>query len=100
MAMKWRPSRLVDVVGLHDVGVVEARRHARLFEKHGQELLVLDEVRTQLLERDQLGEAGRPLRCRHIHDSHSAAGHFADEAVPPDDIAERVIQVGHEHQCS
>ena len=88
------PVRLVDVVGLDDIRVVEARGHARLFEEHGEELFVFDEIGTQLLERDQLGEAGRPLGRRDIYDSHSAAGHLANEAVPPDDIAERVIWVG------
>ncbi len=89
--------RFVDVVGLHDIRVIEARRHARLLEEHGEELFVFDQIGAQLLERDQLGEAGRPLGRRHIYDSHSAASHLADEAVAPDDIAERVINVGHEH---
>ena len=91
------PVRFVDVVGLDDVRVIEARGHARLFEEHGEELFVFDEVGAQLLERDQLGEAGRPLRGGDVHDPHPAAGHLAEEPVATDDVAERVIRMGHEH---
>ena len=81
---------LVDIVGLHDVGVAEARRHARLFEEHGEELFVLDEVGAQLLERDELAEAGRPLRGGHVDDPHSAARHLAEQSVATDNVAECV----------
>ena len=97
MAMKCRPLRLVDVVGLHDVRVIEARCHARLFEEHGEELFILDEIGAQLFERDQLGEAGRTLRGGHVDDTHAAAGHFPEEPVAPYDVAERMIHMRHEH---
>src|SRR5205823_15018800 len=91
------PLVLADVIGLHDVGVRQARRHARLLEEHGQELAVVGEIGTQLLERHELGKAGRTVRRGDIDDAQATTGYLADETVAPDVVAERMYLSGHQH---
>ena len=91
------PVVLVDLVGLHDVGVVEPRRDARLVEEHGEEARVLHQLRLELLDRDQLGEARRPLRRGEIDDAHATARDLGDQPIAPNAVIEGNIGPVQQH---
>ena len=77
---------LADVVGLHDVGVVEPRGEASLVEEHPAELVVLGEVAPQQLERHELLKPGQAaLRDGQVDLGHPTKPDLGQEAV----LAER-----------
>ena len=75
---------LADLVGLHDVRVVEARGEPRLVEEHREELRVVGERRAQALDDDELVEAHRPARDREEDVGHPAAAEDREKLVLAD----------------
>jgi hypothetical protein len=72
---------LAEIEDLRDVRVVDARGDARLVEEHVDELIVLDEVRVDALDRDPLLEAAGPVHARQVHAGHAAGADLVDDAV-------------------
>ena len=70
-----------DLQGLNDVGVAQAGGEPRLLEEHRDEDVVVDELRPQLLDHEQLGEPGRPLEHGEVHHPHAPAGNLGDETI-------------------
>src|SRR5690606_24449818 len=68
---------------------VDARRDARLVEEHVDELVVLDEVRVDALDRDPLLEAARPVHAGEVHARHAADADLVDDAVAAEE--ERLV---------
>jgi len=65
---------VTDVEHLNDVGVVETRAQSRLIQEHPDELLVLREMGSNPLDRDEFLEAGEA----------SPASPRKTSAMPPD----------------
>jgi hypothetical protein len=74
---------LTDLIGLDDVRMAQTRGEASLFEEHLEEGLVLDELRLQLLDYEELAEPRRTLRDGEINDAHAATGDLGDELILP-----------------
>ena len=72
---------LPDLVGLHDVRVVQAGSEARFVEEHGEERRLLGQVGLQLLDDDDALEAAHPLAGGEIDDAHAPTGELGDQAV-------------------
>ena len=75
---------LADVVDLHDVLVMEARRDARLVEEHLDEALILRVLGADSLDHDVALEAFDAVRAREQHVGHAAGGQVAQDRVPPE----------------
>ena len=65
----------------HDVGVMNARREARLVQKHRDEFLLLREVRVEPLDGDETAEPPRPRDAREVHRPHATSGDLRDQLV-------------------
>ena len=89
---------LPELEHLHDVAVVHPRRETRLAEEQLDELLVLGEVVEDLLDDEDLLEAGRPLLASEEYLPHSAGGQLLQEkifAVISADPGHRLRHVHH-----
>src|SRR6188768_2880045 len=75
------PVLLDDFVSVDDVGVVQARRNARLVEEHRDEVLIPRQLWTDLLNVDELVETGRTARERKVDPGHSPLGQKGDQLV-------------------
>ncbi len=75
-----------DLVGLHDVGVVEARGEARLVEEHGDEVLVPGELLPEELDDEELVHPHRPGHHREEHRRHAPLPEEGDDPVLSDAI--------------
>jgi len=77
---------LVDVVDVHDVGVVELRADLRLVEEHLDDPRIIGELRAQLLDHDFLLEAGHRRLARQIDLRHTADREPAQQRVAPAEL--------------
>ena len=68
---------------LHDVGVAEARRQARLVEEHLSRCLVFRLLVAQSLDDDQAVYIHRTLGYGEVHIGHPAGAQVGNEAVSP-----------------
>jgi hypothetical protein len=80
---------LAEIEDLRDVRVVDARGDAGLVEEHVDELVVLDEVRVDALDRDPLLEAAGPVHAREVHARHAADADLVDDAVATEEEGPR-----------
>jgi hypothetical protein len=78
---------VADLVGLHDVRVVEAGGDARLLEEHGEKVVVVRQLRAQLLDHQQLVEAGHAPGDGEQHARHTALADLGQDAVLADALA-------------
>ena len=81
MTMTGTPSSSNDLVGLHDVRMVEPRGEARLVEEHLAKLRIAHEVALERLEHDQLVEAARAARDRQIDVRRAPLAQLREPAV-------------------
>ncbi len=72
---------LPEVEHLRHVRVVDPRRDTRLVEEHVDELVVLDEVRVDALDRDPLLEPARPIHPGEMDARHAADADLFDDAI-------------------
>jgi hypothetical protein len=72
-----------DLVGLHDVRVMQARRQSPLFEEHLHGLRLARQVRAQTLHHLQLREPARPFGQREIDDPHASSAQLDEQAEAP-----------------
>jgi hypothetical protein len=75
---------LDDLVGLHDVRVMQARRQARLADEHQTEVGVAGQALAQHLDDDQLGEAAGTVRDRQVDIRRPALSQRQYDPVLPD----------------
>src|SRR5262249_53900673 len=67
----WEGTLLAHLEGLHDVGMVQARRESSLVEEHRQRLRFVEQRGTQLLEDQELVDSGRTADEREVHVGHA-----------------------------
>ncbi|MFT3925720.1 MAG: hypothetical protein QM778_24475 [Myxococcales bacterium] len=73
---------LADLVGLHDVRMIQASREARLVEEHVHELFrVSEHVLAQRLHDEQLVKPGGPQYHREVDIGHTALTERCDQTV-------------------
>jgi hypothetical protein len=75
------PLDVADLVGLHDVRVVQPRREPRLVEEHPDERVFLLQMGVQTLEDAELREAGRATHRGEEHLGHAAVPNLRDQCV-------------------
>ena len=80
---------LAEIEDLGDVRVVDAGRDPRLVEEHVDELIVLDQVRVDALDRDHLREAAGAVDPPQVQLGHAAPAELGEELVAAE--AHRVI---------
>ena len=80
---------LAEIEDLRDVRVVDARGDAGLVEEHVDELIVLDEVRVDALDRDPLLKAAGPVHAGQVHARHAAYADLVDDAVATEEEGPR-----------
>jgi len=86
-----------DLVGLHDVRVRQACGKTSLLEEHRDVHLVVGELRSELLDDEELVEAARTPRDGEVHVPHPAARELGDEVVLPDVRRDRGGNPGRRH---
>lgn len=72
---------LAEIKDLSDVDVVELDADLRLFDEHGDEMLILGEFWVDHLQREELFEAAEPFRLGQDDFCHSTHCDLLDEAV-------------------
>src|SRR5439155_23721608 len=72
---------LGDLVGLHDVRMVEARSETSFVQEHVPELGIVREIFLQRLEDDELVEAARTARDGEINDRRAALTELHQNSV-------------------
>ncbi|KYF66223.1 hypothetical protein BE15_35130 [Sorangium cellulosum] len=77
---------LPEIEHLRDVGVVDASRDTRLVEEHVDELIVLDQMRVDPLDRDPLLEAAGAIHASEVNARHSAHPDLVDHAVTAQEV--------------
>jgi hypothetical protein len=81
-----------DLVGLHDVRVIEARGETRLLEEHLQERPVFRQLGLQLLDDDDFVESAHPMGDRQVDDPHAASRDLRDETVLAELVAPMTLR--------
>lgn len=70
-------------IDVHQVGMLQRGRDARLVEEHGEELVALGQLRQDALDHHVLLEPARPRHAREIDLGHAADRELPQQPVPP-----------------
>ena len=74
---------LTEIEHLRDVRVVDTSRDPRFIEEHVDELIVLDEVRVDALDRHPFLEAAGAVHPGQMNAGHTADADLFNDAVAP-----------------
>jgi hypothetical protein len=90
------PLLLADLVGVHDVGVVEPQRQPRLVEERAEPGVALGQPRLGALEHDQLVDPQRAERRGEVDVGLAAAAELGEQLVAPE--APQAVTRGQRHE--